>query len=361
MPGLSEASPAPRSSRARRPWSPTGSRGDRPIAGRSRRSAGVHSTTAVLRAATAVRPAGSRSRSGRGTGSDRAADGAGRAEGPGHPHRRRVPGAEGEDPGLLGTTVHDVVPVPATPDVDAVRPPAQPHPAGRLQPAAAGEVQVDSPSRRRRYRRGTRPVADLKELGELHQSGVLTDAEFEAAKAKLLADDVNKARATTLVRACAPGSRRPGGAAAVFTDDVRAWTPALSSTSLSELIESSIAATRRSRTSSWTSAARRRRRLRLRRVDRRDDAQRPDRARRRPEHRADRHRVTLHGVTVAEFRANGSVPCGSTGTSSPCSSSSASCGRRYSSVLAAGGSERPTRSVRTRSRSRHRSRSRSSG
>jgi putative oligomerization/nucleic acid binding protein len=30
------------------------------------------------------------------------------------------------------------------------------------------------------------PVADLKELGQLHQSGVLTDAEFAAAKAKLL-------------------------------------------------------------------------------------------------------------------------------------------------------------------------------
>ncbi len=31
------------------------------------------------------------------------------------------------------------------------------------------------------------PLDDLKELGELHQSGVLTDAEFESAKAKLLA------------------------------------------------------------------------------------------------------------------------------------------------------------------------------
>ena len=30
------------------------------------------------------------------------------------------------------------------------------------------------------------PLDDLKELGELHQSGVLTDAEFESAKAKLL-------------------------------------------------------------------------------------------------------------------------------------------------------------------------------
>jgi hypothetical protein len=31
------------------------------------------------------------------------------------------------------------------------------------------------------------PIAELKELGKLHQSGVLTDSEFAAAKAKLLA------------------------------------------------------------------------------------------------------------------------------------------------------------------------------
>ena len=30
------------------------------------------------------------------------------------------------------------------------------------------------------------PIADLKELGQLHQSGVLTDAEFTAAKTKVL-------------------------------------------------------------------------------------------------------------------------------------------------------------------------------
>ena len=31
------------------------------------------------------------------------------------------------------------------------------------------------------------PLNDLQRLGELHQSGVLTDAEFESAKARLLA------------------------------------------------------------------------------------------------------------------------------------------------------------------------------
>ena len=123
----------------------------------------------------------------RGTGSDRAADEAGRAQGPGHPHRRRVPGAEGEDPRLVAATVADAVPVPAPPDVDAVRPAARPHPAGRLQPSAAGAVRVDPPGRAGGAGGGTRPVGRLKELGELHRSGVLTDAEFESAKAKLLA------------------------------------------------------------------------------------------------------------------------------------------------------------------------------
>ena len=32
-------------------------------------------------------------------------------------------------------------------------------------------------------------LAELKELGQLHQSGVLTDAEFATAKAKVLASD----------------------------------------------------------------------------------------------------------------------------------------------------------------------------
>jgi hypothetical protein len=33
------------------------------------------------------------------------------------------------------------------------------------------------------------PVAELKELAQLHSSGALTDAEFAAAKAKLLGAD----------------------------------------------------------------------------------------------------------------------------------------------------------------------------
>jgi hypothetical protein len=32
------------------------------------------------------------------------------------------------------------------------------------------------------------PVADLKELGALHDSGALTDAEFQTAKARLLSE-----------------------------------------------------------------------------------------------------------------------------------------------------------------------------
>jgi hypothetical protein len=46
-------------------------------------------------------------------------------------------------------------------------------------PAAAGPEAGPAPSARN-------PVADLKDLAELHASGLLNDAEFAAAKAKLL-------------------------------------------------------------------------------------------------------------------------------------------------------------------------------
>ena len=88
----------------------------------------------------------------------------------------------------------------------------------------------------------------------------------------------------------------------MFTDDVRAWTPALSTTSLTELIDE---LDRRDDAFSdieldvvpldvggdyacveWT-------------VD--DDAQRHDHARRRGRIEPSGIRVTLHGVTVAEF------------------------------------------------------------
>ena len=48
----------------------------------------------------------------------------------------------------------------------------------------------------------------------------------------------NEARATTLVRALRAGIERDRGALAGFcTDDVRAWTPALSTASFAELVE----------------------------------------------------------------------------------------------------------------------------
>jgi Short C-terminal domain len=49
----------------------------------------------------------------------------------------------------------------------------QEQPAYQQAPAAAAPAEED-------------PMAKLKELGELHQSGVLTDEEFAAQKAKLL-------------------------------------------------------------------------------------------------------------------------------------------------------------------------------
>jgi hypothetical protein len=38
---------------------------------------------------------------------------------------------------------------------------------------------------------GRDPIADLKELGQLHADGVLTDAEFATAKAKVLGAEAN--------------------------------------------------------------------------------------------------------------------------------------------------------------------------
>ncbi len=50
----------------------------------------------------------------------------------------------------------------------------QPPPETQYQPAPAPRAQPD-------------PLAQLKELGELHAQGVLTDEEFAAQKAKILA------------------------------------------------------------------------------------------------------------------------------------------------------------------------------
>jgi uncharacterized membrane protein len=50
---------------------------------------------------------------------------------------------------------------------------AQPQPQAYAQPAAPAAPEAD-------------PIERLKELGQLHESGVLTDQEFAAAKAKIL-------------------------------------------------------------------------------------------------------------------------------------------------------------------------------
>ena len=57
------------------------------------------------------RAAGTRSGSRSGTGSDHAAEGTRRAQGPGHPHRRGVRGAEGQDPRVVGLE-HEPIPRP---------------------------------------------------------------------------------------------------------------------------------------------------------------------------------------------------------------------------------------------------------
>ncbi len=50
------------------------------------------------------------------------------------------------------------------------------------QAPAAPPVQAPAPA----PEAAPDPIAHLKELGELHQSGVLTDEEFAAQKAKIL-------------------------------------------------------------------------------------------------------------------------------------------------------------------------------
>ena len=65
------------------------------------------------------------------------------------------------------------MPVTLTP-VDTTAPPTEmAAPAQAAPQAAPAEAAPD-------------PIAQLKELGELHQSGVLTDEEFAAQKAKIL-------------------------------------------------------------------------------------------------------------------------------------------------------------------------------
>ena len=65
-------------------------------------------------------------------------------------------------------------------------------PRSRSQQAAYNRQMQDRFATTRRVAPGAPapsepdPLTQLKELGELHRTGVLTDAEFEAAKAKLL-------------------------------------------------------------------------------------------------------------------------------------------------------------------------------
>jgi hypothetical protein len=80
------------------------------------------------------------------------------------------------------STVHG----PTVPDPDALpprpseEPPALPGPASNGSSAAAGEGRDDD------HQTALSALAALRELGELHAAGVLTDGEFAAKKAELL-------------------------------------------------------------------------------------------------------------------------------------------------------------------------------
>jgi len=55
-----------------------------------------------------------------------------------------------------------------------------------LQDAYNEQLRQAYESTRRVARSGRDPLARVRELGDLHRSGMLTDDEFSAAKAKLL-------------------------------------------------------------------------------------------------------------------------------------------------------------------------------
>ena len=141
--------------------------------------------------ATAVRCSRSPSPS-RGAGSDRPAEGnSPLPQGSGDPHRRGVRGAEGGDPAAPSFALRMLF-------LDRpVRPGCPSGCRGVARSRRRTTASCRRSSRRhgeslRRCRRAVErdPVADLEALAELYRSGALTEVEFEAAKAKLLADDV---------------------------------------------------------------------------------------------------------------------------------------------------------------------------
>ena len=58
---------------------------------------------------------------------------------------------------------------------------------GETSPAYLGGGQPAPPPQPAAVPAGPDPIEQLKELGQLHQQGILTDEEFAAQKAKLLA------------------------------------------------------------------------------------------------------------------------------------------------------------------------------
>ena len=55
-----------------------------------------------------------------------------------------------------------------------------------LQDSYNEQLRQAYASTRRVERSGSAPLAEVRELADLHRSGVLTDEEFSAAKAKIL-------------------------------------------------------------------------------------------------------------------------------------------------------------------------------
>ena len=224
---------------------------------------------------------------------DPAAEGARRAEGPGDPDRGGVRRTEGEDPRLVVQRSADALPVSATRDLDAVLAASQPDATGCLQPAAAAAVRIH-PARAAGGAHGGSTRSDRR------PQGTRRAARFERADRRRVRNGQgavarpvtsNEHRATTLVRALrAAIARDRQTLRELLTDDVRAWSPALSTASLDELFNELD-----QRDEAFTDIELDVAPLdvggdyAVRRVDRRDDAQWYDRHRRRRDRRGIRH------------------------------------------------------------------------
>ena len=193
-PDFFAASPAPPSSPEPPPRCRTASPAARPTVGRSRRSSSTSNSSTqqqqpqpqYVQAAASARRAGKGHRD--------AAERARRAEGAGHSHRGRVRSPEGKSPGDVNSDWRTLcssstgLARPGCPTGRFARRHSSSDTTGSCRISSTRRVRVPPP-----MVGAPDPPPDtvtaLKELAELRASGMIDDAEFAAAKAKVLDAD----------------------------------------------------------------------------------------------------------------------------------------------------------------------------